>query len=110
MVWEDGVDWQPIAPEMRGKYSDFAAAVETVTKELLVERNSFFDNVATLWKQLFPNLPARPGKYEDGKFFIYVNNATTNFMVRPKLPAIRKKLEALPDAPEKIVLRLEIKK
>lgn len=110
MVWEDGVNWLPISPEKRGKYPDFPTAVDAVSKELLAERDSFFDNVASIWNGLFPDIPARPGKFEDGILFLYVNNAATNFMVRPMLPAIRKKIEALPGAPKKINMRLEIGK
>jgi hypothetical protein len=50
----------------------------------------------------------KPGRYEDGKIFLYVQNATASFALRPKLPAVRRALAELPGAPKKIDLRLEI--
>ena len=60
------------------------------------------------WKALFPTLPARPGRYEDGKIFVYVKNAPASYVVRPQLRAIAARLALLPGAPKKIDLKLEI--
>lgn len=96
--------------EGRGRHATFSSAVEAAFRDLLTERNPFFDSLADRWPKLFPGLPVRPGRYEDGKIFLYVPNAPTNFSMRPKLPAIRRALAALPDAPAKIDLRLEIRR
>ena len=70
MPFENGVYWKPLAPQERGRHSTFAAAVSAAFSALSVERNSFFDAVANDWAKLFPSIAARPGRYEDGKFFI----------------------------------------
>ena len=102
--------YRPLSPELRGRHASFASAVDAAFGDLTTEKNEFFDSLADRWKTLFPDLPARPGRYEDGKIFLYVPNAAVNFMVRPRLAAIKKLLAALPDAPKRIDLRLEIKK
>ena len=93
---------------LRGRHRTSASAFDAALKDLLTEKNDFFDSLADRWKAIFPDLPARPGRYEDGKIFVYVKNAPTLFMMRPKLKAIAAKLAALPGAPKKVDLRLEI--
>lgn len=108
MPFENGVYWKPLAPQERGRHSTFAAAVSSAFSALSVERNSFFDAVANDWAKLFPSIAARPGRYEDGKFFLYVRNAPALFSVRSRLPKIRQSLLSLPGAPKRVDLRLEI--
>ena len=107
MPFENGVNWQPVDPDKRGRHKTIASAFDAAFKDLTVEKNAFFDSLVDNWRTLFPNLPARPGRYEDGKIFVYVKNAPTAFLVRPKLRAIAAKLATLPGAPKKIDLRLE---
>ena len=92
----------------RGRHKTIKSAFEAAFKDLTTEKNPFFDSLCDNWKSLFPTLPARPGRYEDGKIFIYVRNAPTSFVVRPKLRTIAAQLAQLPGAPKKINLRLEI--
>ena len=92
----------------RGRHKTTASAVEAALKDLLTEKNDFFDSLCDNWKALFPDLPAKPGRYADGTIFIYVKNAPTSFVVRPKLRTIKAKLGALAGAPKKIDLKLEI--
>ncbi len=96
-----------IEPERRGRHKTFVSAINATFPELIEERNDFFDSLADNWKRLFPDVPARPGRYEDGKIFIYVKNAPTLFLMRPRLATIKRRLAALPGAPRKIDLRLE---
>ena len=91
----------------RGRHKTIASAFEAAFRDLTTEKNAFFDSLVDRWQELFPDLPARPGRYEDGKIFIYVRNAPTAFLVRPRLRAVAAKLAALPGAPKKIDLRLE---
>ena len=91
----------------RGRHKTIASAFEAAFRDLTTEKNAFFDSLADRWQELFPDLPARPGRYEDGKIFIYVRNAPTAFLVRPRLRVIAAKLATLPGAPKKIDLRLE---
>ena len=107
MAFENGVNWKPVDPDKRGRHKTTASAFEAAFKDLTTERNDFFDSLVDNWKALFPKLPARPGRYEDGKIFVYVKNAPTAFLVRPQLRTIAAKLATLPGAPKKIDLRLE---
>lgn len=100
--------WRPIAPDQRGRHKTLGSALDAAFKDLITERDDFFDSLADVWARLFPGLPAKPGRFEDGKIFIYVGNAATSFMVRPKLREIARKLSALPGAPKRVDLRLEI--
>jgi len=108
MPFENGVNWKPIAPEQRGRHEKFSSALEAAFKDLLVEKNPFFDSLADSWKGLFPNLPIWPGRYEGGKIWLYVRTAPTLFAMRSKLPMIKRTLATLPGAPKKLELRLEI--
>lgn len=110
MAFENGVNWQPLDPDRRGRHGDFNSALEAAAKGMLVQRNPFFDSLADRWPSLFPDLAARPGRYEDGKIFLYVKSAPANYAMRAKLPQIRRVLAALEGAPAKIDLRLEIRK
>ena len=91
----------------RGKYATFGKALEAAVKDLLTEKNEFFDSLADRWPTLFPNLPVQPGRYEGGIIFLYVRTAPLLYAMRSKLPMIKAKLRTLPGAPKKIDLRLE---
>lgn len=110
MPFENGVNWQPEAPAERGRHSTFSSAIDAVFKDLLTERNDFFDSLADRWPSLFPGLPIRPGRYENGTIYLYVRNAPTNFAMRAKLPAVKRTLAALPGAPKRLDVKLEIRK
>ena len=94
--------------DQRGRHKTIKSAFEAAFKDLTTEKNVFYDSLCDNWKALFPSLPARPGRYEAGKIFIYVRNAPTSYLVRPKLRAIAAQLAQLPGAPKKVDLRLEI--
>ena len=92
----------------RGRHKTVASAFDAAFKDLTTEKNAFFDSLCDNWTVIYPDLPATPGRYEDGKIFIYVRNAPTSFVVRPKLRAIAARLAQLPGAPKKVDLKLEI--
>ena len=92
----------------RGRRRTVASAFDAAFKDLTTEKNPFFDSLCDNWKAIFPDVPAKPGRYEDGRIFIYVRNAPTSFVVRPKLRAIAARLAQLPGAPKRIDLKLEI--
>jgi len=94
--------------DQRGRHKTTSSAIDAALRDLLTEKNVFFDSLCDNWKKIFPDLPAKPGRYEDGKIFIYVRNAPTSYSVRPKLRSIAAKLALLPGAPKKIELKLEI--
>ena len=108
MPIENGVNWKPLEPEKRGRHKTAASAFDAAFKALTRGQGGFFDSLVDNWKALFPGVPARPGRYENGRIYIYVRNAPTSYVVRPKLRAIAAKLATLPGAPGKIDLRLEI--
>ena len=108
MAIENGVDWRPLDPDKRGRHKSAASAFDAAFKALSTESNAFYDSLVDNWKALFPDVPARPGRYENGRIYIYVRNAPTSYVVRPKLRAIAARLAALPGAPRRIDLRLEI--
>ncbi len=108
MPVEDGVNWRPQAPGERGRHGTFASAVDSALAELTRERNDFFDTLADRWRGLFPNLAARPGRYENGKMILYVKSAPALFSLRPKLAAVKRTLAALPGAPRRLDVILEI--
>ena len=95
--------------DLRGRHRTVETAFDAALKDLLTEKDSFFDSLVDRWRVLFPKTPARPGRYEDGKIFVYVKNAPTLFLMRPKLRAIAATLAALPGAPKRVDLRLEIR-
>lgn len=97
-----------INPEGRGRHETFSSAVGAAFSGLFVERNDFFDSLCDRWRGLFPSLPARPGRYENGTIFLYVRTAPLLFAMRPKLRSIATALAKLPGAPDRISLRLEI--
>ena len=102
--------WEPTEPNARHHHKTFEGAAKAALDALLASRHPFIDSLADVWPALFPNLPVRPGRYEDGKIFLYVPNAPLLFSMRPKLREIRRQILSLPNAPKKIDLRLEIHK
>ena len=67
MAFENGVNWQPVDPDKRGRHKTVSSAFDAAFKDLTVEKNAFFDSLCDNWKAICPNLPAHPGRYEDGK-------------------------------------------
>ena len=100
--------YKPLEPEKRGRHETFSSAAKAAFADLMTVHDPFFDSLADVWRTLFPRLPIRPGRFDDGKIVLYVKNAPTSFAMRPYLPRIRKTLAGLPNAPRRIDLRLEI--
>ena len=94
--------------DKRGRHASFGSAVDAAFKDLVTERNAFFDTVTDRWEELFPGVPAVPGRYEGGLIFLYVRSAPLLFSLRPKLRSMELRLAALEGAPKRVSLRLEI--
>lgn len=94
--------------DKRGRHRSFSSSIDAVVSALLTERNAFFDSLAVHWPRLFPDLPVKPGRYENGYVVLYARSAPVLFSMRPKLNSIRRALESLEGAPKKINLRLEV--
>lgn len=108
MPFENGVLWRPIQPHLRGRHATFGSSVDAALAGLLVEHDDFFDAVVAAWPRVGAGLAMRPGRFSDGKIFLYVKSAPALFAMRAKLPALKRTLATLPNAPKKIELRLEI--
>ena len=76
---------------------------------LLIEKSPFFDQVCEQWPTLFPDSVAKPGRWQDGRLFLYVRTSGQLFGMRPKLTKIKKALAALPTAPKRFSVHLEIR-
>ncbi len=76
---------------------------------LLVEKSPFFDQVCEQWPTLFPDIVAKPGRWQDGRLFLYVRTSGQLFGMRPKLTKIKKALATLPTAPKRFSVHLEIR-
>ncbi len=104
------VDGDPV--ETRVPTPTVGTQMDGILGDLLAEKSVFFDSVCAQWDTLFPDIPARPGRYQDGHLFLYVRTAGQLFALRPKLPKIKKALLPLraadPNAPKRFTLHLEI--
>jgi hypothetical protein len=102
-------------PSHRSPVSRAGDFMDSLVEDLVRDRSPFFDEVVQKWKDLFPDLPARPGKWvsgatkkSPGKLFLEVRSAPALFSMRPKLPAVKRLLATLPAAPERFSVHLEI--
>lgn len=102
--------WKPLEPGARGRHATFASAVAAAVGDLATEHDDFFDSLADRWPKLFPNCPARPGRYDSGRIILYVRSAPALFAFRPRLREVKRVLSALPGAPKRVDLVLEIRK
>ena len=82
--------------------------IDGLLANLLMEKSPFFDQVCEQWATLFPDCMAKPGRWQGGKLFLYVRTSGQLFGLRSKLPKIKKTLAALPTAPKRFTVHLEI--
>lgn len=108
MAFENGVNWQPLEPESRGRFRSFSDAVLAAAKSIYREQNPFFTQIADNWAKLFPTIKASPLRFENDILVLAVKNAPTLFMMRSRLAEIRRVISALPGAPAKFRVKLEI--
>ena len=97
------------AMELRTPIRRLDAAIDSMLVSLNGGSNPFFDLVCEKWSGLFPNLPARPGRFEDRCLYLFVRSPAVGFSVRPKLAAVRRALSALEGAPKRLEVRMEIR-
>ncbi len=96
------------APEIRVKTPRVGALLGALVTELTHVHEPFFDTVCDNWVRLFPAFPAKPGRYQDGRLFLYVRTSGQVFSLRAKLPKVKRALLALPGAPKRFSVHLEI--
>ena len=104
-------------PALRRPPSTAGDFMDSLVEDLSRDRSEFFDEVVLRWRELFPDINARPGKWvsgatpkSGGRLFLHVASAPALFSMRPKLPAVKKKLATLASAPVRFTLHLEIAK
>ena len=96
------------AVETRVPMPNVGSLVDGLLANLLVERSPFFDEVCEKWTELFPESVAKPGRWQDGRLFLYVRTSGQLFGMRSKLSKVKKALVALPTAPKRFSVNLEI--
>lgn len=96
-------------PEARTPMPTMPGLMDRLLEELLIEKSPFFDQVCEQWETLFPELVAKPERWQDGKLFLRVRTSGQLFSLRPKLPKIKKTLATLPTAPKRFAVHLEIR-
>ena len=96
--------------EKRRKILAIGSSVDAVVQELLREQSTFFDEVCAHWDEMFPDLPARPGEWRDGRVILFVGSAGQLFALRPKLAEIKRRLAALPGAPKRFSVIPQIRR
>ena len=103
------------APAWRTPTKRAGDFVEALVTDLVRDRSPFYDEVCDRWHELFPELSAKPGKWVSGdgpagggKLFLHVRSSAGLFALRPKLPAIRRKLASFASAPKRFSLHVEI--
>ena len=94
--------------ETRVPMPNMGSLMDGILANLLIEKSPFFDEVCEKWTQMFPDCVAKPGRWQDGRLFLYVRTSGQLFGMRSKLPKIKKALAALPEAPKRFVVNLEI--
>ena len=96
------------AVEMRVPMPSMGKLMDGLLANLLIEKGPFFDQVCEQWPTLFPDCVAKPGRWQDGRLFLYVRTSGQLFGLRTKLPKIKKALATLPTAPKRFSVNLEI--
>lgn len=94
--------------ETRVPIPNMGRLMDGLLSNLTIEKSPFFDEVCEKWTGMFPDSVAKPGRWQDGRLFLYVRTSGQLFGMRPKLPKIKKTLAVLPTAPKRFAVNLEI--
>ncbi len=96
------------ALETRVKTPRMGTYLDALVAGLTEVREPFFDTICANWARLCPDFPAKPGRYREGRLFLYVGTSGLVFSLRSKLPKIKKALMTLPGAPKRFTVHLEV--
>ena len=98
------------AREVRIPEARVGTFLASIVSELTFVKEPFFETVCAKWSELCPDFPGRPGRYRDGRLFLYVASSGLVFSLRTRLPKIKKLLLTLPGAPRatRLSLHLEV--
>ena len=102
-------------PEVRRPAQRVGGLFDALVADLTRDRSPFYDEVCARWRELFPDVNAKPGRWVSGatphaggRIFLHVRSAAASFALRPKLPALKKKLATLVSAPPRFSVNVEI--
>lgn len=96
------------ALETRVKVPRVGSLLDTLVSELTEKKEPFFDTVLENWPKICPDFPGRPGRFQDNRLVLYVRTSGLVFSLRPRLAKIRKLVAALPGAPRRFTVHLEV--
>ena len=96
------------ALETRVAVPRVGSLLDALVAGLTEKKEPFFDTVLENWKAICPDFPGRPGRFQDNRLFLYVRTSGQVFSLRTRLPKIRKLVAALPGAPKRLTVHLEV--
>ena len=103
-----GLPMDADAPETRVAVPRVGSLLDALVAGLTEKKEPFFDMVLENWKTICPDFPGRPGRFQDNRLFLYVRTSGQVFSLRTRLPKIRKLVAALPGAPKRFTVHLEV--
>ena len=102
-------------PDVRRPTPRVGGLIDALVADLTRDRSPFYDEVCARWRELFPDVNAKPARWVSGatpraggRLFLLVRSAAASFALRPKLPALKKKLATLASAPPRFSVHVEI--
>ena len=102
-------------PDVRRPTPRVGGLLDALVADLTRDHSPFYDEVCARWRELFPDLTAKPGKWVSGstpsaggKLFLFVRSAAAMFAVRPKLRGVKAKLAGLATAPKRFSVHLQV--
>ena len=96
------------ALETRVKVPRVGSLLDSLVSGLTEKKEPFFDTVLENWPTMCPDFPGRPGRFQDNRLFLYVRTSGQVFSLRSRLPKIKKLVAALPGAPKRFTVHLEV--
>lgn len=96
------------APQTRVATPRLGGLLDALVEQLTERREPFFDTVLANWQTICPDFPGRPGRFQDNRLFLYVRTSGQVFSLRTRLPKIKKLVAALPGAPKRFTVHLEV--
>ena len=96
------------ALETRVKVPRVGSLLDTLVAGLTETKEPFFDTVLDNWPRICPDFPGRPDRFQDNRLFLYVRTSAQVFSLRARLPKVKKLVAALPGAPKRFTVHLEV--
>lgn len=96
------------ALETRIKVPRVGMMLQSLVEQMTEVHEPFYDTVCDNWAKLCPDFPGKPGRFREGRLFLYVRTSGLVFSLRSKLPKIKKLLMTLPGAPKRFTVHLEV--